>query len=89
MEAARNAAPIRPTANSVDAALPASGCSATAASAASVDGSAVAVERRRTRHHHEEADNAGEYSARDHVDPLEGEVLGSKLLVDSVGLDER
>ena len=54
-----------------------------------VDGTAVAVQRRRTRHHDEEADDARKHGARDHVDPLEGEVLGSKLLVDRVGLDER
>jgi len=53
------------------------------------DGTAVAVQRRRTRHHDEEADDARKHGARDHVDPLEREVLGSKLLVDRVGLDER
>lgn len=36
------------------------------------DGSALAVQRRRTVDHHEEPYDTGEHGARDHVDPLEG-----------------
>lgn len=49
---------------------------------------AVAVERRRTRHHDEEPDDPGEHGPRHHVEPYQGEVLGPKLLVDRVGLHE-
>ena len=52
------------------------------------DGSALAVQRRRTVDHHEEPNDTGEHGARDLVDPLEGEVLGPKLRVDRVGLDD-
>ena len=50
---------------------------------------ALPVQRGRARHDDEEADDAGEHGAGDHVDPLEREVLGAQLLVDGVGLDER
>jgi hypothetical protein len=52
------------------------------------DGSALAVQRRPTVDHHEELDDSCEHGARGHVDPLEGEVLGPKLRVDRVGLDD-
>ena len=88
MAAARRAAPMRPTANSVPARPPASGARARAASWRLSIGNVLVVQGGRTGHNHEEPDDAGEQGAEDDVDPLVAQIGDGELLVDGVGLDE-